>query len=114
MAKTLTTKQKKALELLTCGKGLTYKEIAEQCNINPKTLWDWRNEPEFTHFQEELNRLNEERWLATVDVARAAATKLCAEGKTDMVKFVLQNAGYNPTQKIEAEVNTDINIVIDE
>lgn len=112
--KRLTEKQRLAIELLTSGKGMKYKDIAEAVGVNPKTLWDWRNEPEFTHFQEELDKINEQRWLATVDIAREAAAKLCAEGKTEMVKFVLQNAGYNPTQKVEADINTDINIIIEE
>ena len=112
--KRLTEKQKQAIELLTCGKGMKYKDIAEIVDVNPKTLWEWRNNPEYVMFQQELDRINEQRWLATVDVAREAAAKLCAEGKTEMVKFVLQNAGYNPTQKVEADISTDINIVIGE
>lgn len=113
MAKTLTKKQKLAIELLTSGKGMSYKEIAEEVGVNPKTLWSWRNEPEFVTFQEELKRIDDARWLATVDAAREAAVKLCKEGKTEMVKFVLQNAGYNPTQKVEADINTDIVINIE-
>ncbi len=31
-----------------------------------------------------------------------------------MVEFVLKNEGYNPTQKVEADINTDINITIEE
>lgn len=112
--KRLTDKQRMALELLTCGKGLTYKAIAEQVGINPKTLWDWRNEPEFTHFQEELQRINDERWLATVDAARAAAVRLVEKDNQKMVEFILKNEGYNPTTKVEAEISTDINITIDE
>ena len=112
--KRLNDKQLLALELLTCGKGMKYKDIAETVGIDVKQLWRWRNDPDFSLFQEELDRLNEQRWLATVDIAREAAAKLCAEGKTEMVKFVLQNAGYNPTQKVEADINTDINIVIEE
>lgn len=111
--KKLTDKQLMALELLTCGKGMKYKDICETVGINQKTLWDWRNEPEFTHFQDALKRLNDERWLATVDIAREAAARLCSEGKSDMVKFVLQNAGYNPTQKIEAEVDNSLVINIE-
>lgn len=112
--KRLTEKQLMALELLTSGKGMKYKDIAEAVNVNPKTLWDWRNEPEFTLFQQELDRLNQQRWLATVDIARSAASKLCLEGNQRMVEFVLKNEGYNPTQKVEADINTDINITIEE
>lgn len=110
----LNTKQRKAIELLTSGEGLNLKEVAELSGVSPKTLWNWRNGNDFTEFQEELKRINDERWKAAEDAAREAAIKLCKEGKTEMVKFVLQNVGYNPTQKVEADVNTDINIVIGE
>ena len=115
MAKTLTKKQRLAIELLTSGKGMSYKQIAEEVDVNPTTLWRWRNEHEFATFQEELKRLNDERWEATVDAAREAAVKLCKEGNQKMVQFVLQNAGYNPTTKVEADVNSkEYVITIDE
>ena len=110
----LNKKQKIAVELLTCGEGLSYKEIAERADISPKTLWNWRCGNDFTEFQEELKRLNDARWAATVDAAREAALKLCKEGKAEFVKFVLQNEGYNPTQKVEADLHTDIVIEIGE
>jgi uncharacterized protein YjcR len=110
----LNKKQKLALELLTSGRGMSYKEIAEAVGVNPKTLWSWRNAPEFVTFQEELDKLNNERWQAAEDAARAAAIKLCKEGNQKMVQFVLQNAGYNPTQKVEADLHTDIVINIEE
>ncbi len=111
--KGLTPKQRQALELLTCGKGISYKEIAEIVGVSPKTLWEWRNGSDFVNFQEELKRLNDARWCATVDAAREAALRLCREGKADFVKFVLQNEGYNPTQKIDADINTDVIINIE-
>ena len=114
MAKTLTKKQKMAIELLTSGKGMSYKQICEEIGINVRTLWSWRKEPEFAHFQEELQKVNDARWEATVDAAREAAVKLCQEGKADFVKFVLQNVGYNPTQKVEADIDTNIVISIGE
>lgn len=110
--KTLNKKQRLAIELLTNGEGLSLKEIAEQVNVNPKTLWEWRNRPEYVMFQDEVKRINDERWRAAEDAAREAAIRLCKEGKTDMVKFVLQNVGYNPTAKVEADVNATTNIVI--
>ena len=112
--KKLTAKQLHALELLTCGKGMKYKDICEEVGISQRTLWDWRNAADFCHFQEELKRLNDERWLALVDAARESAMRLVENDKADFVKFVLQNEGYNPTQKIEADVSTDIQINIEE
>lgn len=113
-AKSITSKQRQALELLTCGKGMTYKEISETVGVNPKTLWEWRNSPDYVMFQEELDKLNEQRWLATIDIARKSAAKLCEDGNQRMVEFVLKNAGYNPTQKVEADITTDIVINIGE
>lgn len=110
----LNRKQKAALEYLTSGDGLSYKEIAEAVGINIKTLYNWRHLPEYAEFQAEYERLNDERWEATIDAARSAAMRLCKEGKTEMVKFVLQNAGYNPTQKVEADLHTDIVVNIEE
>ena len=110
----LSTKQKKALELLTCGLGLTYKEIAEQVGVDTKTLYRWRNEPDFALFQQELKRLNDIRWQAAEDAAREGCISLCREGNQKMIEFVLKNLGYNPTQKVEAELNTTINIEIEE
>ncbi len=110
----LNKKQRIALELLTSGEGLSYKEIAERADVSPKTLWNWRNGNDFTEFQEELAKLNAERWQAAEDAARAGAIKLCKEGNQKMIEFVLKNAGYNPTQHIEADIQTDINITIEE
>lgn len=108
----LTEKQRQALELLTCGEGLTYKEIAERVGVNPKTIWNWRCSKEFAEFQEELQKLNDERWMATVDVARQGAVALCKNGNQRMIEFVLKNEGYNPTQKIDADVKNSITINI--
>lgn len=110
----LNEKQEAALILLTSGQGLTYTQIAEQIEINRKTLYRWLHEPQFASFQARLKELEDERWISIVDVAKDSAKKLCAEGKTEMVKFVLQNAGYNPTQKVEADIKTDIVINLDD
>lgn len=110
----LNKKQRLALELLTSGKGMTYREICAAVEIAPKTLWQWRNAPQFEEFQEELERLNIERWAAAEDAARAGAIKLCLEGNQKMIQFVLQNCGFNPTQKIDADLHNDIVINIEE
>ena len=113
-AKRLSEKQKKALEMLTSGVGYTYKQIGETIGVDQKTLWNWRNSPDFSHFQDELKRLNDIRWQAAEDAAREGCIMLCREGNQKMIEFVLKNAGYNPTQKVEADISTDITINIDE
>ena len=110
----LNKKQRIALELLTSGEGLSFQEIAEKANCNVKTLYNWRHLPEYAEFQEALAEINNQRWLAAEDAARAAAIKLCKEGNQKMVQFVLQNVGYNPTTKVEADVKTDVIIEIEE
>lgn len=113
LQKKLSDKQYKAIEMLTCGKGIHYKDIAKELNIDVKTLYMWRNHPDYTLFQQEIDRVNEERWMATVDLAREQAQQLIKKGNQKMVEFALKTAGLNPTQKVEAEVNTDINITVE-
>lgn len=93
---------------------MSFKEIAEEIGVSAKTLWNWRNGNDFTEFQAELKRLNDIRWQAAEDAAREAAIRLCKEGNQKMVQFVLQNVGYNPTQKIDADLHNDIVINIEE
>lgn len=110
--KNLTQKQQKALELLTCGEGRSYTSIAEEVGVRRETLWRWMSEQQFATFQAELQRINDERWKATVDAARQAAMRLVQNDNQKMVEFILKNEGYNPTQKVEADLHTDIVITI--
>lgn len=110
----LNKKQKIALQLLTSGEGMSYKQIAEEVGVSAKTLWNWRCGNDFTEFQEELKRINDERWEATVDAARESALRLCKADNAKFVQFILQNVGYNPSTKVEADLHTDIEINIEE
>ena len=110
----ISKKQRMALELLTSGEAMSLKEVAEAVDVSPKTLWNWRNGNDFTEFQEELARINDERWKAAVDAARQGAIKLCKDGNQKMIEFVLKNEGFNPTQKVEADITTDIVINIED
>lgn len=72
------------------------------------------SEPQFASFQDELKRINDERWKSLVDAARESAARLVKNDNQKMVEFVLKNEGYNPTQKVEADINTNIVINIEE
>ena len=106
--KKLTEKQMMALELMTSGLGMKYKDIAAAVGVNEKTLWRWRNEPDFAEFQGELKRINDDRWAMLADAARASALRLLLADNQKMTEFVLKNEGYNPSTKVEAEVSTDV------
>lgn len=106
--KQLTEKQMMALELMTSGLGMKYKDIAEAVGVDQRTLYRWRTESDFSHFQDELKRINEERFAMLADAARASALRLVMADNQKMTEFILRNDGYNPSQKVEAEVSTDI------
>ena len=108
----ITKKQRQALEMMTGSQNYSFVEIAETVGISITQLWNWRTQPQFTDFQNELKKLNDLKWETTVNAAREAALELCKKQNQKMVEFVLKNEGYNPTQHIEADVNTEINIVI--
>lgn len=110
----LNNKQKKAIALLTSGESLSYSKIAEEAGVSVQQLWNWRTQPQFIEFQTELKKLDDLKWLATVDAAREAAFELCKDKNQRMVEFVLKNEGYNPTQKVEADLSTEINITIED
>lgn len=110
--KKLTQKQLHALELLTDGQGRSYISIADEVGVRRETLWRWLNEQQFATFQARYKEINDEKWRITVEAAREAALKLCLEGKSDIVKFVLQNEGYNPAQKVEAAMDVKQQVVI--
>lgn len=111
--KGLTPKQKKALELLTSGEGRSYTSIAEEVGVRRETLWRWMNEQQFATFQQELERINDERMKAIVDAARAAALRLVNNDNQKMVEFMLKYAGINPATKVEADINADVIINIE-
>lgn len=110
--KRLTEKQQMAIELMTSGLGMKYKDIAEAVGVNQRTLYDWRTNPDFLHFQEELQRINDERFAMLADAARASAMRLLLADNEKMTEFILRNDGLNPTQKVEADVKTDVVIEI--
>ena len=65
-------------------------------------------------FKEAYKKINDERWKSLVDSARESAKRLVDKDNEKMVEFILKNEGYNPAQKVEADLHTDINITIEE
>jgi len=109
--KRLTEKQMLALELMTSGLGMKYKDIAEAVGVDQRTIFRWRHESKFAHFQDALKEINDARWDALADAARASAMRLVAADNASMTQFILKNEGYNPIQKVEADVDLTAQVV---
>ena len=107
----LKKKQLEAIELLVTSPYKTYNMISEELGINRETLRRWRNTEEF---QIALQARLQETWKAAEALAVNTMINLCSEGDFKASKYILDSLGYAPAQKIEADVSTNINIVIEE
>ena len=110
----LKPKQVKCLELMIQGH-MTDKDIAKAINITQKTICDWKKNCK--EFQDEYNALMRS---ALQYAAPKAFRKQMAllESDSDMVahlaaKDIMDRAGFNPTDKIEQQVDMELNVNID-
>ena len=108
----LNNKQMKALELLIYSPYMTQNLIAQEVGVHRETIRRWREEnPEF---KEALQKGIQNRWKGAEAMAVNGMIALASEGNFQAIKYMLDNLGYKPVEKIEADISTDINIVIEE
>lgn len=107
----LKPKQRELLEAMLAHPMMSDVKLAELLGINNKTVGVWKRLPEF---KEELDFRLKEQWKESERIAVAQMRKLASEGHYNANKYILDSLGYAPTQKIEADVRTDICIDIEE
>lgn len=110
----LKPKQIRCLQLMVRG-DMTDKEIAEAINITQKTICEWKKNNR--EFQNEYNSLMRSSLQYAAPKAFRKQMSLL-ESKNDMVahlaaKDIMDRAGFNPTEKVEQQVDMDLNIVVD-
>jgi predicted DNA-binding protein YlxM (UPF0122 family) len=110
----LKPKQVKCLELMVRG-DMTDKEIAKAINITQKTICEWKRYCK--EFQDEYNALmrNSLQYAAPKAFRKQQAL---LNSKNDMVahlaaKDIMDRAGFNPTEKVEQQVDMDLQITVD-
>lgn len=108
----LNNKQRKALELLVYSPYMTQSMIAKEVGVHRDTIRVWREENQ--EFKAELERAIKERWKAAEAMAVNGMIDLASEGNFQALRYMLDNLGYKPVEKIEADINSEINIVIEE
>lgn len=110
----LNPKQIKCLELMIQG-DMTDKKIAETINITQKTICEWKKNCK--EFQDEYNSLMRSSLQYAAPRAFRKQMSLL-NSKNDMVahlaaKDIMDRAGFNPTDKVEMDVDMELNISID-
>lgn len=107
----LTAKQLELIEAMLSNPMLSDVKLAEVVGLNNKTVGKWRKLPEF---QEELKKRLNLQWKDAERIAQKTIIDLARKGDYKAAKYLLDSLGYAPTQKIEADVNTDIIVNVED
>lgn len=107
----LKAKQKSLIEAIITYPSAPNTELAEIVGINRNTVTAWKRDAEF---QEALDKRLKEIWKDSEAIAISNMRKLASGGNFNANKYILDSLGYAPAQKIEAEVNQNIEINIEE
>ena len=107
----LNKRQLTLIEYMLANPMLPETVCAANCGVPNSTYFNWKKAGEFT---EELNKRIKAQWADSERAAVETMLSLCREGKYEAAKYILDNLGYKPVDKIQAELHTDIVIEIGE
>ena len=107
----LKPKQMELIEAMLAHPAMSDVKLGLLLNLNNKTVGKWRKQEEF---KEELSKRLKEQWKDAESIAQRTMIDLASDGDFKASKYILDSLGYAPTQRIEADVNADIVINIDE
>lgn len=107
----LKPKQIELLETMLAHPMMSDVKLAELLNLNNKTVGKWRKQEEF---QDEMKKRLADQWKGAERLAQKKMIELANEGNFNANKYILDSLGYAPTQRIEADLHTDIEINIEE
>ena len=104
----LNNKQIKAIELLVYSPYMTQQMVAKECGVHRETLRRWKEDEEF---KTELKKGIEKRWEEAEAMAVNGMIALASEGNFQAIRYMLDNLGYKPADKIEAKVDARAQVV---
>lgn len=107
----LKARQLTLIEELMANPMISDIECGRRIGVSRNTIAEWKKNPEF---QEELKTRIREKWQDSERLAVESMQNLAANGNFQASKYILDSLDYGAAQKIEANVNTAINIVIEE
>lgn len=102
-------RQQALIEAMVANPSASHIALAEMVEVNRNTITKWKREPEFqAAYQERLREV----WKDGEAIAIKSMLELAEKGSYQAAAYILDNMGYKPTTKIDADVNTDIVINI--
>ena len=104
-------RQQALIEAMIANPSASHIALAEMVEVNRNTITKWKREPEFqAAYQERLREV----WKDGEAIAIKSMLNLAEKGNYQAAAYILDNMGYKPSTKIEADVSHDINIFIGE
>ena len=107
----LSNRQKNLIEYMLAFPQLPETVCAKNCGVPNSTYFAWKQKGEFT---KELDRRLKEQWADAERLAVDTMLSLCRQQEYSAAKYILDNLGYKPVDKIQAEVTSNIEITIEE
>ena len=105
----LEDRQRRVLEAWIQNPKKTYPEIAEIGGVSDATFYRYRQDPEF---MARYHAMCNKRFKSMEALAIQALKEQMKDGNFQAVKYLLDGLGYKPTEKIDANVSADQNVVI--
>lgn len=108
----LKPKQLKCIEAMLANPTMSNEKLAEIVGVNRNTIGDWKRNNE--EFKAEYKARLREIWEDSEGMAVQTMRNLAESGDFKASKYILDSLGYAPVQRIEADVNTEIVINVEE
>lgn len=110
----LKPKQVKCLELMMEHPKMKMKDIAKELNVTPKTISEWKKDEEFrseydTNFRLKLQYASAMAFRKQVELLDSGNEMVAYLASKD----IMDRAGFNPVEKVQQEVDMDLNITVD-
>lgn len=102
----LAKKQYEAIQLLLYS-DMQECAICEQLEINPSTLWRWKQNEEFTT---ELEAENRRKFRSLQKEALQTLERLLKEGNFNAAKYILDGNDYAPTERQSIQMDAKIEV----
>ena len=104
----LKPKERALAELMCCEPSLKVIEYAQKCGISEKTVYLYKNKPEFQQFLDELCK---KKFKSMESLALKKLREEVDSNNFKAIQYVLDSLGYKA--KEEQEVSMDVSIEID-